>query len=218
MPSLADLSIVMPLAAGELAWRALWSELDAHGVAAERIVSAVDGDLQALPEAAVVVRGPAGRARQQNAGAARAGRRWLWFLHADSRLAPDTLAAIERIPEHDLLGYFDLRFHDGGPLMRLTALGADLRSRWLGMPFGDQGLLLPRGLFDALGGFDERLGSGEDHALVWAARRARVPLHRIGAPLHTSARKYRQHGWLRTTAQHWRATVEQAHRFSRSSA
>jgi hypothetical protein len=35
-----------------------------------------------------------GRACQQNAGARAAERRWLWFLHADSRLVPTTLPAL----------------------------------------------------------------------------------------------------------------------------
>ena len=54
-----------------------------------------------------------------------------------------------------------------GLAMQLNAAGANLRSRWLGLPFGDQGLVLPRASFERLGGFDPALRYGEDHALVW---------------------------------------------------
>lgn len=162
---------------------------------------------------------PPGRASQQNAGAAVAARDWLWFLHADAVLAPDTLPALARFigADIDALGYFDLRFLDDGPaLMRLNALGAHLRSRWLGLPFGDQGLVLRRATFGRLGGFDTTLTCGEDHELVWRARHAGVPVQAIGAPLYTSARKYAQRGWWTTTAWHLRETWRQARRFSRT--
>src|SRR5690606_39672288 len=75
---------------------------------------------------------PTGRARQQNAGAAAAGGDVLWFLHADSRVTADTLAAARSFARSAAIGYFDLQFLDDGPrLVRLNALGARIRSRWL---------------------------------------------------------------------------------------
>lgn len=164
---------------------------------------------------------PQGRALQQNAGAAAATRDWLWLVHADALLAADTLPALARFIKADVvaLGYFDLRFLDDGPAwMRVNALGARLRSRWFGLPFGDQGLVLPRHAFASLGGFDPGLASGEDHDLVWRARRAGLPIRAVGAPLYTSARKYAQHGWGATTIGHLRETWRQARRFSRARA
>jgi len=83
------------------------------------------------------------------------------------------------------------------------------------LPFGDQGLLMPRRVFEALGGFDETQPGGEDHALVWAARHAGVPLVALRAPMFTSARKYAQAGWWATTRLHLRLTCTQAWRFAR---
>lgn len=166
---------------------------------------------------------PRGRATQQNAGANQADGDWLWFLHADCVLAADTVPALVRfIDRADTsqsaeAGYFDLRFLDDGPmLMRLNTLGTWLRSHWLGLPFGDQGLVLPRAVFERLGGFDPALNHGEDHDLVWRLRRAKVRLRPVGASLLTSARKYAEHGWWSTTRWHLRETWRQARRFSRS--
>ncbi len=46
--------------------------------------------------------------------------------------------------------------------------------------------------------------------MAWAARRAGIPLRRIGARLFTSARKYERGGWAATTARHLWLTAAQA--------
>ena len=164
-----------------------------------------------------VLTAPRGRAVQQNAGARDAAHPWLWFLHADSRLAPATWPALCRFVAHDhaTLGYFDLRFDDGPALMAATAAGVWFRSHVLGLPFGDQGFVVSRTVFATLGGFDPTITRGEDHDLVWRARRAGIPLRPLGAPLYTSARKYAEGGWWRTTSGHLRETWHQARRFAR---
>jgi hypothetical protein len=98
--------------------------------------------------------------------------------------------------------------------MALTTLGTFVRSRWLQLPFGDQGFLISHQTFFALGGYNECLASGEDHALVWAARRAQVPLRPLRAPLFTSGRRYAEHGWLRVTGRHWYNTCRQVFKFA----
>lgn len=160
-----------------------------------------------------VVTAPAGRARQMNRGAQAARGRWLWFVHADSRLHPRTLPALQAFlaRNDDVLGFFDLQFANDGPVLtRLNAWGANLRARWLGLPFGDQGLILNAAWFARLGGYDERAPFGEDHLLVWHARRAGLPLRAIRAPLISSARKYARGGWLNVTITHLRLTLRQA--------
>lgn len=172
-----------------------------------------------------VVSAPRGRASQQNAGARGAHGAWLWFLHADCELTLDSVPAlagfinVHRERGGDVLGFFDLRFLDDGPaLMRLNAAGAWMRSHWFGLPFGDQGLLIPRRTFERVGGFDPTLACGEDHDLVWRLRRAGVPLRPVGAALFTSARRYAERGWSATTAWHLRETWRQARRFARTEA
>ncbi len=217
---LPTLAIVIPVGPGDHAWRELLPEL--QDIQAEQIVLAFaqgDASNQQYPvHGATVIVAPVGRAQQLNAGAAATHASWIWFVHADSRMTPNTLSRLRQFTARTqtAIGYFDLRFHDDGPrLVHLNEWGAWLRSRVLGLPFGDQGLLMPRSVFDALGGFDRLLDGGEDHALVWKARRAGIPLRAIGAPLLTSARKYARQGWLRTTARHLTLTWRQARVFSK---
>lgn len=219
--SLDELAVVVPIGPGDGAWRGLLPELASLPSGARVVLVAADAadlpdagarERAGLAAALVRITAARGRARQQNAGARAAERRFLWFLHADSRLDAATVPALARTlaARPDGLGFFDLRFRADGPrATALNGIGAWVRSRWLGLPFGDQGLFLARETFRRLGGFDETLAFGEDHALVWAAHRAGVPLVAAGAPLSTSARRYAEDGWLRTTARHlWLTAVQ----------
>lgn len=214
-PAVPSLSIVVPVGPGDESWRDLVTALGPQmGPDEELVLSATEPrPSTGLPAGAAWLQGPRGRARQLNAGAAAARGRWLWFLHADSHLPPEALPALRRrlAAGGRTLWFFDLQFRDDGPpFMRLTAAGVRFRSRVLGLPFGDQGLALARDAFETLGGFPESAPYGEDHLLVWAARRAGMSVRPVGTPIGTSARKYRRDGWGRTTATHLWLTIRQA--------
>lgn len=214
MPALRDISVVIPAGPRERAWPPLLGALDDFG---EVVLScALGGDLPAVPPRVRVVAAPAGRARQLNAGIAASTRPWLLLLHADSRFDGRAPNALRAAPDGAYIGYFDLRFSGGPALMRLTAVGVWLRSRLLGLPFGDQGMLIRRDVLAQLGQFDERVEVGEDHALVWAGRRAGIPARPLRAPLWTSPRKYQELGWWRVTRAHAALTWSQARTWSRA--
>jgi hypothetical protein len=215
------LSVVVPVAPGDESWRGLLVELARAGLSGsgnqghEILLVGVEAAKHedTLPAGARWLAASCGRGRQLNAGAAAASGRWLWFLHADSRLEAGTVASLE----HSLrlrpgaMHFFDLCFLGDGPaLMRVNDAGVWIRSRLLRMPFGDQGFCVSREIFGRLGGFPEDAPYGEDHLFVWRARRAGVPLLCTGGVLRTSARKYREGGWLRTTARHIARTWKQA--------
>lgn len=193
----APISVVIPTlnAAPQLAacLAALIEGLEA-GLIRELIVS--DGgssdDTTTLADAwgAQVVVGPASRGGQLQRGVAAAQGRWLLVLHSDTVLQEGWSAvAGEHLQSSDKAGWFRLRFDRGG---RLVAGWANLRSR-LGLPYGDQGLLVSRSLYDAVGGYaDQPLM--EDVAM---ARSLRGRLVRLDAVAVTSAAKYRQQGWIR---------------------
>lgn len=150
----------------------------------------------------------AGRAIQMNTAARAAQGELLWFLHLDSILTLDMIQALQRGLKSapDALQYFRLAFdQDGAGPTRLNAWAANLRSRRLGVPFGDQGLCLSARHFRAIGGYPESVPYGEDHLLVWHARQHGIRLNELHATLCTSARKYRTRGWFWLTAVYqWR--------------
>lgn len=218
----ADLAIVVPVGPNEDRWGLLLRQLSRLDV--REIVAVLPTSLlakqpkpQQFNARVHVAFAQAGRARQLNAGAQACTAKWIWFLHADSALTKRVGAALTTHLRRgeDALGYFDLRFlRDGPALMLLNRFGAWFRSRWFDLPFGDQGFVVSRSLFDRLQGFDTSLAFGEDHDFIWRARSAGARIVPVGAPLYTSARKYAANGWWHTTARHVRATWEQAREFS----
>ncbi|HEU0222952.1 MAG TPA: TIGR04283 family arsenosugar biosynthesis glycosyltransferase [Paracoccaceae bacterium] len=145
-----------------------------------------------------LVRTARGRGQQLAAGARAARGTWLLVVHADTVLAPGwsraVLAQIRARP--GMAGYFRLRFDAAGIFPRLVAGWANLRSRLFGLPYGDQGLLIPRGLYDRVGGYPE-IALMEDVAI---ARALRGRLCALPAWAVTSAERYRAEGWLRRGA------------------
>lgn len=183
--SLRDISIIIPVGPGEKALPELLSDLEF-----------------VKQEAEIIIINGAARARQLNEGARKATRDYIWFLHADSRLTPKTIHALLRSLEKnpEALHYFNLRFlSDGPPLMFLNEIGCWIRSRILGVPFGDQGFCLSKKNFGRIGSFPEDVACGEDHLFVWRARQKGIRLRCTGAVLKTSARRYADTGWAKLT-------------------
>jgi uncharacterized protein len=142
-----------------------------------------------------------GRAAQLNAGAAAAHGDILLFLHADTHLPPDwvfQVAAIMAAPDI-ILGAFALHIRSATVAQTIIAHGATLRSRWFGLPYGDQACFIRRSDFAGLGGFAS-VPIMEDFMLVRAAgKRGRIAIAR--SAVSTSARRWQSRG---TWATFWR--------------
>jgi len=172
----------------------------AVGVVGEVIV--VDGGSSdttaeiAARAGATVVSAPRGRGAQLAAGAAVAKGEWLLFLHADTVLAAEWPGAartfMARPGADGCAAAFRLALDDADPRARRIEVLARWRGRSLGLPYGDQGLLISRTLYDALGGY-RPLPLMEDVDL--ARRLGRRRLVEMDAAAVTSAARYRSGGW-----------------------
>lgn len=193
---LSALTIVIPVLNAAAPLR---GALDA--VAGQDVV-VVDGgshdDSVAIATAAgaqVVAREP-GRGGQLAAGAIAATGSWLLFLHGDTCLASGwqaEVAAFIKVPANrERAAVFRFRLDDAGWRARGMARGVALRARVLGLPYGDQGLLIHRSLYDALGGY-RLLPLMEDVDLVRRIGRARLAFFDTEAV--TSAARYRRDGY-----------------------
>src|SRR6056297_428884 len=199
----AKLSVVMPTlnATQGLARSlpALAEGLDA-GLIRELIISdggSTDPTLTIADEAgALVVSGPASRGGQLRRGADAATGEWLLFLHADTVLPPGWAEMVQDQISTGRPAYFRMRFDAAGLAPSLIAGWANLRARRFHLPYGDQGLLISRAEYDAVGGFRD-IPLMEDVAM---ARALGARLQGLPGYVTTSADRYRRDGWMRRGA------------------
>jgi len=207
MNCFTDLSIVIPVGFNDQSWQDLLIELSQFGNEVEIIISACQKQPVnfELPKNIQWVQSVQGRAKQLNAGAEKATGKLLWFLHADTRFTDDITEAISLYLNKSKqgMGYFRLRFANDGPRQtQLNAWAANVRSRLFGLPFGDQGFIMHKTLFQKLNGFDEVVSTGEDLDFVIRAKAMGFRLQEISCDLITSSRRYQQYGWLSTSIKH----------------
>lgn len=145
-----------------------------------------------------------GRGGQLCAGAAHAAAPWLLFLHADTVLAEGWdqeaqtfIRQVDTGQRSQAAGVFRFRLDDDGFAPRALEAMVDGRARWFKFPYGDQGLLISRQLYDEIGGF-QPLQLMEDVDLVRRIGRRRI--HTFRSHATTSAERFREHGYLRRIA------------------
>ena len=146
---------------------------------------------------AVFLSCPASRGGQLRRAGSVARGNWMLILHADTVLTPGwSVAVADHMATRGGAACFRLGFRAGG-LMPLWVSGwANLRSRLFALPYGDQGLLLPRQEYLRAGGYPDQ-PLMEDVVLVRALRPRPVLLP---ATALTSAARYQKAGWLRRGA------------------
>jgi len=199
---LNPVSIIIPTLNAAEALITLLAELYRSTIVNEVVVvdggSSDDSVSVARAANARVIAASRGRGTQLAAGAAAATGHWLLFLHADCRLEAGWETAVRVFlasPDaHRRAGYFDFALDDVAPAARRLERIVAWRCRVLGLPYGDQGLLVSRGLYDEIGGFAP-LPLMEDVDLarrIGRARLARIPIRCV-----TSARRYRSEGYFR---------------------
>ncbi|MGH7804358.1 MAG: TIGR04283 family arsenosugar biosynthesis glycosyltransferase [Candidatus Binatia bacterium] len=150
-----------------------------------------------------VIASARGRAAQMNAGAAVAQGEVLLFVHADTDMPAGFGAAIARAMRAPGVvgGCFDVALDDSRLAYRLIGTMISLRSRWTRLFTGDQAIFVRRDVFDRLGGYPEQ-PLMEDLALSIAMRRA-GEIASLRVRVTTSARRWREHGVIRTVLLMW---------------
>lgn len=205
--SLPPLTVVIPVRNEAARLPLLLADLAAAPATLLREVWVVDGGsvdgssrLARLAGAHVLPCAP-GRGEQLVRGVAACESPWLLLLHADARLPTGWPAAIQQAIEagEESAWAFPLAIEAAGPALRLVGALSTLRSRWRGLPYGDQGLLLSHALYERSGGLAP-LPLMEDLEFMLRLRRL-APIRLLHKPLRVDGRRWRRLGVWRTT---WR--------------
>lgn len=200
----APASVVVPVFNDAEPLRSLLADL--RGDRALEIV-VVDGGSNdrsvtvAQREADVLVATARSRGGQLCAGAARAANDWLWFLHADSRVSPESLDAFRVVRVGCGWGWFDVRLSGSAWPLRIVEASMNRRAAATGIATGDQGIFVHRRLLDAVGGVP-RQPLMEDVELCKRLRRIAKP-RRMRASIETASRRWERDGVMRTVLAMW---------------
>jgi len=145
------------------------------------------------------IAGPRGRSRQLNRGVTEAQGELLLFVHADT-LLPDHFhqLVIDALQQPAVAaGAFSLAIDSPAVNLAAIAFLANLRSRLLHLPYGDQAIFTSRSGFAAVGGFPE-LEIMEDFVFIRKMKKlGRILI--LPEKAKTSARRWQNMGIMRTT-------------------
>ena len=154
------------------------------------------------------VHGFKGRGSQLARGAKWAGSaQWYLFIHCDSRLPANWAKLvqkhIERFPEKAAFFQFgaDTPMWQG----RLMEFIVGLRNIFWHLPYGDQGLLISKEMYEALGGYND-IPLFEDVDLIERFKTQFGPrrLRRLGAQIQTDVSAYKRDGFRERTLRNFR--------------
>jgi rSAM/selenodomain-associated transferase 2 len=153
-----------------------------------------------------IVRGGGSRGLRLDRAARQARGEILFFVHADSWPPENAFAAIRDCLEAGAAaGGFSLAYENATPALEWIAWWANLRSRLLGLPFGDQGLFCRREAYERSGGYRD-LAICDDVDIVRRLKRA-GPFAVLREKTVTSPRRYRESGAFRQVLRNWRVLL-----------
>lgn len=204
-PFLCDqVSIIVPFVGKAVQLACLIDSIEAQLWPGDEIIM-VRGDV--FPEMGIgditpntrLLSAPRGRGVQLSHGAKSGKGNLYWFLHADTVPPPNFGYHVRKLSlaTDAALGCFELSYGTSRFSLQLLARWANFRTRYLGLPYGDQGFFCSREVFERVGGFKKRY-LFEDVDFVRACSKL-GNIMVIPQPLHASPKKYLMRGIFRTS-------------------
>ena len=150
-----------------------------------------------------VITGSAGRALQMNVGADEATGDILLFLHADSRIEPESYRKMLQCMQNPkwIGGAFTLCIESGKWSLKLIALLANIRSKYFGLAYGDQGFFVRKEVFKDMNGFSP-IPICEDLDFYYRLRK-KGSVILLKEKAHTSPRRWINEGIFFTTVRNF---------------
>lgn len=96
-----------------------------------------------------------GRAQQMNTGARHAKGKYVWFLHADSKVDFDFESIIESGLKNKKWGWFNVRLSNTKIIFRVIESMMNYRSKITSVATGDQGIFIHKNIFIEQGLFHQ---------------------------------------------------------------
>jgi len=172
-------------------------------------IIAVDGDksgstISKLEKYDVkTIKSQKGRGTQLKKGAESSTGDILLFVHADAELPDNFFYTVTDVcAKISSCGAFSLKIGSKKFVYRIIEFFANLRAKYLQMPFGDQAIFVEREIYFKSGGFSE-IPIFEDVDLVRKLKKCGVKIHISKEKITTSSRRWQYEGIFKTTMRNW---------------
>lgn len=200
-------SIIIPVLNEENAIQVLLQQLQIYRQQGHEVI-VVDGGStdksisisEALADKALI--SAQGRAIQMNIGAEVASHDILWFLHADTQLPENLIKPIQQALIDKDWGRFNIKLSGSNSLFRIIEKMINLRSCFVGIATGDQGIFVKREIFKRVKGYSN-LPLMEDVSLSKKLKKISKAAC-LKEQLVTSSRRWEENGVLSTVLLMWK--------------
>ena len=144
------------------------------------------------------------RGLQLDLGAKNSKGEWLIFLHADTRLTHNWFTKINSVlkGDKDFIYYFKFKINDKKIIFRVLEILVNLRSQFFKQPYGDQGLIIHRSIYQKNNGF-RKIPLMEDLDFLRRLKNKK-DLKQLNIPIFTSSRKWERTNVFLQAIKNWK--------------
>ena len=138
-----------------------------------------------------------GRGPQLVLGAENTNTDWIFFLHSDSTINKNNIIDINKFITNTLnnnkAASFKIKFNTNNIWSNLLSILVNIRSKYLKLPYGDQGLLISKSFYKNIGGY-KNIPIMEDVEIIRAIGFRNIKI--LNSYIITDAERFENQGWI----------------------
>ena len=144
-----------------------------------------------------IIKSLKGRGPQLILGAEHAATDWIFFLHSDTIIKKNNIIDINQFITNTLnnnkAASFKIKFNTNNIWSNLLSILVNIRSKYLKLPYGDQGLLISKSFYKNIGGY-KNIPIMEDVEIIRAIGFRNIKI--LNSYIITDAARFENQGWI----------------------
>ena len=144
-----------------------------------------------------IIKSLKGRGPQLILGAEHAATDWIFFLHSDTIIKKNNIIDINQFITNTLnnnkAASFKIKFNTNNIWSNLLSKLVNIRSKYLKLPYGDQGLLISRSFYKNIGGY-KNIPIMEDVEIIRNIGFRNIKI--LNSYIITDAERFENQGWI----------------------
>jgi len=144
-----------------------------------------------------IIKSKKSRGFQLLLGAKNVSTDWIFFLHSDTILDKNNVTEIKNFISNEINNYkaaaFRIKFNKNHTCSYILETIVNIRSKYLKLPYGDQGLLISRNFYNSIGGY-KNMPIMEDVKIIRDIGFSNIKI--LNSYIITDATRFENQGWL----------------------